>query len=140
MVHFKCGGLERAANQICKRFFWKATVLQIRKIFYLFIHIFSSIFLSHVFLSYVGNPHFYFIFLKFNCPLILHYSHWYFLHTITLQLSFLFIFGYFGHYACCGEYTIIKSGYNSVIYVTHIFGGNKIPLDSIHWVGLHIMK
>ena len=136
MVHFKCGGFERAANQICKRFFWKATVLQIPK--NLFIHIFLSIFLSHAFLSYVGNPHFYFIFLKFNCPLILHYLHWYFLHTLTLQLSFLCIFDYFGHYACCGEY--IKSGYNSVIYITHIFGGNKTPLDSIRWVGHHIMK
>ena len=110
---------------------------------------FQKIFLSIYFYPYFYHMSFYsmlatliFILFSWNpiahCSCITHID----ISYILSRCSYLFlcIFVYFGHYACCGEYKIIKSGYNSVIYITHIFGGNKIPLDSIHWVGLHIMK
>lgn len=140
MVHFKCGGLERAAKQICKRFFWKATVLQIRKFFLsIYPYIFIHIFITCLFIL-CWQPSFLFYFSEIELPVDLALLTLIFPTYSHVAVIFFIYFWLFWAYACCGEYTIIKSGYNSVIYITHIFGGNKIPLDSIHWVGLHIMK
>lgn len=107
---------------------------------FIFLSIYFYPYFYHMSFYPMLQPSFLFYFSEIQLPVDLALLTLIFPTYSHVAVIFFIYFWLFWAYACCGEYTIIKSGYNSVIYITHIFGGNKIPLDSIHWVGLHIMK